>query len=338
MGTVGWMAPVLIGLVWIAMAGSIAAAEDAQILRYKVRPGAQIDLGWTGISHAQPWPAEQILAFGLTCPDTGGRCTVGGGAAGDAFGAPIPLSSGGTAACVVNRLRDAVDGTIRRQDGCAAITLRLSSRVFVAQSIAHPCPICVDDPTANDTRREGRCSSGARAGKPCDAHAASARFGATSNDCLPHGEGAGDLALDLALRTGNVTLESGPPCLNVRVGGTCLCDGQTQKNGCRNGTCAGNDRCDGGPFDGTCEGHPYRPCKLGSGSKECEAQFPGAGTCQFDARSCFGAPLAAKGTCDPKTPTFVATFCAPATRAAALNATAGLPGPARLTLPLELLE
>ena len=41
------------------------------------------------------------------------------------------------------------------------------------------------------------------------------------------------------------------------------------------------------------------------------------------------------GTCDPATPTYVALFCAGATRAPAVNATAGLPGPARLLPPLE---
>jgi len=334
---VGWSL-ILISVVWFAMAGSPATAADTHVLRYKVRAGALVDLGWTGISHAQPWPSEQILAFQRTCPDTGDRCTLGGGKAGDPFGAPIPLSSGGIPACVVNRLRTAVGGTMQRKAGCAKIELELNSRVFMAENTARPCPVCEGDPTANDARREGHCAGGARAGKPCDAHAASARFGASSNDCLPTGEGVGDLTLDLVLETGKVTLESGPPCLHRLAGGTCLCDGQIQNNGCRNGTCAANGRCDEGPFDGHCDGHPYRACTLGSGTKDCEAQFPGAGTCTFTPRACFRAPIKAKGSCDPKTPTFVATFCTPATRAAALNATAGMPGPVRLTLPLELLE
>ena len=45
--------------------------------------------------------------------------------------------------------------------------------------------------------------------------------------------------------------------------------------------------------------------------------------------------ITATGQCDPKTPTYVAVFCTPQTRAAALNSAAGLPGPARLVLPLE---
>ena len=328
----------LIGLVWFALGGTLVAAEEAQVLRYEVRTGALIDLGWTGTSHAQPWPADQILAFRLTCPDTGDDCTLGGGAAGDAFGAPIPLSSGGAPACVVNRLRDAINGTMQRKKGCAEIKLGLTSRVFMAHDLARPCPVCEDDPTANDGQRQGTCAGGAHAGRPCDAHATSTRFGATSNDCLPAGTGVGDLSLDLVLRTGAVALESGPPCANVPPGGICLCDAQATKNACFTGECPPTDRCDQGPYDGTCDGQPYRPCTLGSSTEDCEARFPGAGTCQSTPRPCFGAPLATSGTCDPTTPTFVATFCVAATRAASLNATAGLPGPARLVLPLQRLE
>jgi hypothetical protein len=115
----------------------------------------------------------------------------------------------------------------------------------------------------------------------------------------------------------------------------CYCAAQAQPSACIDGPCDATGRCPGGPVDGACSGAPYRGCLPGSGRRECEDRAPGSGECQASLRPCFGERITATGTCDPETPTYVAVFCTPRTRATALNSAAGLPGPARLVLPLE---
>src|SRR6185436_17575218 len=128
--------------------GATAPTPPSALL-YRVRPDAHADLGWTGISHGQAWPAEQRIGFTLDCSAGGDRCKAGGGGRGDVFGSPIPLSSGGVPACIVNRLRTAVTGTVQPTAGCGELALYLTSTVFLANDVAHPCPICRDDPTPN---------------------------------------------------------------------------------------------------------------------------------------------------------------------------------------------
>ena len=304
---------------------------------YRVRAGAEIDLGWTGMAHDQPWPAEQRLRFDLDCA-ADGACTLGGGEPGEIFGAPVPLSSGGIPVCVVNRLRESLGGSVNAASGCGEIRLRLLSSVFTAGDVAHPCPVCRGDVAPNDGRKDGRCEGGASSGAPCDTNAASALFGASSNDCLPASTASvGDLAVDLLpMTTGAARLEAKADCKRKQPGpsGRCFCPAQAQANECASGSCGEGETCDG-PFDGVCSEAPFRSCRLGSGDRECGAAFPGTGSCALRARRCFADTILAQGACDPATPTYVAVFCAPATQAPAVNSTAGLPGPARLLLPLE---
>lgn len=306
---------------------------------FRVRPEARADLGWTGIAHDQPWPAEQRLGFALDCSDGSERCTATGGARGDFFGAPVPLSSGGVPACIVNRLRTGVTGTVNPKTGCGELALSLTSTIFLAEDVAHPCPTCRDDVAPNDGKSEGRCADGAATGKPCDAHGSSTLFGATSNDCAPSaGKNAGELTIDLApLTTGDTKLEVSLSC---RAGGgkeaaRCFCAGQMQASACVGGRCETNGRCPDGPVDSSCSLAPYRGCRPGSGREDCEALHAGSGECLVNTRPCFGETITAQGQCDPKTPTYVAVFCTPQTHADSLNSAAGLPGPARLVLPLE---
>jgi hypothetical protein len=317
-----------------------ANAAPAPVV-FRVQPEARADLGWSGIAHDQAWPAEQRLGFRLDCRTGGDSCAAMGGARGDFFGAPVPLSSGGVPACIVNRLRTGVTGSVRPKTGCGELALYLTATIFLSEDVAHPCPTCRDDATPNDGKREGRCEGGAAAGKACDAHGTSALFGATSNDCEPSaGTSAGELTIDLApLTTGETKLEASLSC---KAGGgkdaaRCFCAAQVQANGCIGGRCGANGRCPEGPLDGVCSLAPYRGCRPGTGREDCEALQAGSGECQISVRPCFGESISARGQCDSKTPTYVAVFCTPQTRAAALNAVAGLPGPSRLVLPLERL-
>jgi hypothetical protein len=309
---------------------------------FRIRPEARSDLGWTGIAHDQAWPAEQRLGFALDCSAGGDGCKALGGTRGDFFGSPVPLSSGGVPACIVNRLRTGVTGTVQPSSGCGELVVYLSSTIFLAEDVAHPCPTCRDDATANDGKRDGRCAGGAAAGKPCDAHGTSTLFGATSNDCEPAASTRADeLTIDLApLTTGDITLEATLGCKSGsgKDRARCFCPAQIQANACIGGhPCGPDGRCPEGPLDGTCSLAPYRSCRPGTGREDCDAIQTGSGECRTSPRPCFGTTITAKGRCDPKTPTYVTVFCTPQTRAAALNAVAGLPGPARLILPLERL-
>jgi len=306
---------------------------------FRVLPEAYADLGWTGISHGQAWPAEQRIGFTLDCSAGGGSCKAGGGARGDRFGSPVPISSGGVPTCVVNRLRTAVSGNVQPAAGCGELALYLSSTVFLGDDPAHPCPICRDDGAPNDGKKDGRCVGGAAAGQPCDANGTSKLFGATSNDCEPApGKSAGELTIDLApLTTGETKLAATLVCKAAygKDAARCFCAAQTEANACTGGRCDESGLCTEGPIDGWCSRTPYRGCRPGTGREDCDQVEAGSGECVTHNRPCFGETLAAKGQCDPQHPTYAAVFCAPQTRAAALNATAGLPGPARVFLPLE---
>jgi hypothetical protein len=308
---------------------------------YRVRPGALADLGWTGISHGQPWPADQRLKFALDCSAGGARCKAFGGTQGDFFGAPIPLSAGGVPACIVNRLRTGVSGSVDPKTGCGELALYLASTIFLGETVANPCPVCRNDATPNDGKRDGTCEGGAGPGKPCDAESTSI-LGMTSNDCAPSpGKNAGELAIDVApLTTGEAELTATLTCKAV-VGKNaphCFCAAQTQATACVGGGCEASGRCLEGPIDGICSGAPYRGCRPGTGRDDCEALQAGSGECQVSIRPCFSDRITGAGTCDPKTPTYVAVFCTPQTRAAALNSASGLPGPSRLILPLERIQ
>lgn len=66
--------------------------------------------------------------------------------------------------------------------------------------------------------------------------------------------------------------------------------------------------------------------------------FPGAGTCVERPRPCFGDAIARTGQCGLATSVLVGLFCIPATRAPAINTTAGLPGPGALMLPVATVR
>jgi hypothetical protein len=322
-------------------AGSDAKAVSAppSALVFRVRPEARADLGWTGISHGQAWPAGQRIGFTLDCSAGGETCKAGGGGRGDVFGSPIPLASGGVPACIVNRLRTAVSGTVQPVSGCGELALYLTSTVFLGNDVAHPCPTCRDDPTPNDGKKDGRCVGGATDGQSCDVNGTTKLFGGVSNDCVPpQDKNAGELTIDLApLTTGESKLEATLVC-KAAIGkdaARCFCAAQTEANACSDGRCDGSGRCKEAPLDGACSGAPYRGCLPGTGKEGCENVEKGSGECIDSLRPCFGETLTAHGQCDPQHPTYAAVFCAPQTRAAALNATAGLPGPARVVLPLE---
>lgn len=297
-------------------------------------PGSDLDTGWTGISHNSVATSESQVTTNLNNCNDDGICDVDGSAlVGLPFGAPLPLSSGGVPVCVLNTFRAAITGTYECATGCGESVVNLTSSVFLVQDIAQPCPICVGDATPNDGQKGGTCTGGKAPGAPCDVGGVSEQFGSTSNDCLPTGSSVGDLAIDLSpLTTGTVTVTAATACVSIGSIGQCFCPGQNRPNACDDGICQANGQCSS-PIDGLCSNQKFRSCRPGTGTEDCDATFPGAGTCVDTPRPCFTDTITRTGVCGTVTGTLVASFCVPATKAPAINTTAGLPGPGALTLP-----
>jgi hypothetical protein len=282
------------------------AEASALTMTIRTLPGADLDVGWSGISHDLPATHDGSVAVNLDCPV--GFCTIDGSdLVGRGFGTPLPLSAGGIAVCVVSSFREAVTGTYDACNGCTDAAVKLTSRIFSAEDADTPCPPCLDDPTPN---------------------------------CLPDGTSIGDLAIDLSpLATGPITLR---PSVDCRSGafpsGSCFCPGQAQPNACDDGVCPASGVCERGPIDSVCDGHPSRSCRSGTGTEDCDARFPGAGTCIDRPRPCFASEITRTGLCGTEESTLVSIFCIPATSDDAINTMIGLPGPGALTLPVTLLR
>ncbi len=223
----------------------------------------RLDTGYTGIAHGSDIN-DQVLTVGtLICPgpfdalnaEPCGDCTVaglnpdpgycrcqgdnrtvcdqpfavdnvncGGGICDCFFGAPLPLSSGNTPVCVVNRFFDDISGTANVDLGSGSITANLRSLAHLGENLVLPCPACggsctagkvgngcatdLDcdtgltsgtfnndgtcsnfDAVANDGLRGGTCFKGLNDGQSCDIGAFHESFPA------PGGSGAG-LSLD----------------------------------------------------------------------------------------------------------------------------------------------
>ena len=308
--------------------------------------GSDLDTGWTGIAHDSVSIREASITANLDCPNDP-ECTVDGSAlVGTVFGSPLPLSAGGVSSCVTNEFREAVTGTYNCETGCGESSVKLISRVFLTIDQDKPCPPCVGDPTENDGVKGGTCDGGKTPGAACDVGGISDLFqnaggappdaGRTSNDCQPSGSSVGELNIDLnPLTTGTVTTDASVNCLSSAFpAGSCYCTGQVQANACvPDGVCPASGVCEQNPPDGVCSGQTYRQCDLTAGNRDCEETFPGAGNCEAQPRPCFGTSISRTGTCGTETGALAAIFCIPATRAAAINTVAGLPGPGAVTLP-----
>ncbi|HYC54928.1 MAG TPA: hypothetical protein VEL28_08305 [Candidatus Binatia bacterium] len=164
------------------------------------------------------------------------------------FGAPFPLSSGGTPACVVNRFFEDVSGTANVDLGEGAITANLRTQVFLGIDTVQPCPMCAGrcaenqsqicifdddcgsgtcnhDPVRDDGVRGGVCIEGRNAGSACDVNGINTSFPGKegrepggigySIDCFPSSDknisGAG-LVIQLTQSTGTSELHSNVVC------------------------------------------------------------------------------------------------------------------------------
>ena len=237
------------------------------------------DIGWTGIGHDEDTNDDQALIARLGCPTSApcGACAIDGidptsracrcagdnriicdepfsadendcgGAACECYlGAPVPLSTGNTPACVVDRLASPPSGTIDVDSGELSLTLDLRAKYHLGSTIVRPCPYCSGDSTPADGVRDGTCVDGPNAGLPCDAEARNTSFpapggAAYSLDCFPDAgkniSGSG-LIERYTLTTGSSSLDSDIECPLSIIPNRCQC-GVCQRE------CAVNDDCAG---------------------------------------------------------------------------------------------
>jgi hypothetical protein len=273
---------------------------------------SDLDSGWTGHAHDSDLDNGVIQRSYLLCPGpgptcgecfvdgidpTGGSCRCAndtraicdepfksdaddcGGATCDCyFGVPIPLSSAGTPACIVNRYAQDITGTANVDTGDSEISAKLRTRVYLGISTLNPCAVCggkcsnnpatacvidadcgtgnscIDD-TPHDGSRDGLCIGGQNNGLSCDVAGINPSFpaipggvdggGGYSLDCMPSSginiSGAG-LALNVTQSTGVREMHANIPCL----GGDCFCktcsaspQSPCNSNGdCTGGSCA----------------------------------------------------------------------------------------------------
>ena len=325
-----------------ATPGTTACEGAALTTTLLTLQGSDLDTGFSGIAFNQKALYDTETTANLDCDLANNLCVVDGAAlVGTNLGGPLPLAAGGVPSCVINTFREPVTGSYNCTTGCAETQAKLTSFVYLSQKVEKPCPLCVGDTTSNDGAKEGTCDNDARAaGQPCDVNGISPTFGPTSNDCLPKGSSVGELLIDLApLTTGTVTATASRNCLNPEFApGTCFCEGQIQANSCTDKVCAESGICENGPLSGRCSNQTFRSCTPGTGENDCENVYPGSGTCEGFLNPCFGTTITRTGQCGTDEGVLVATFCVPATRAAAINTVAGLPGPGALTQPARQIR
>ncbi len=262
---------------------------------FSVRPGADLDAGWTGVADNFPLQTGSIIrgeisgCDGQTDDDCAFFGNIGSFCSGDpsrsctndnqcsgagtcmisTFGPPLPLSAGGVPACVSIRFATDATGSFNLQSGAAELHLTFNAAVFLGIDVSQPCPICdcgKADPHDCQIGESGTCAgSGVVFGGPCTVEG-TGPLGPTSNSCPPSSSlnvtGDGLVLTPDPLTTGTVTFPSSQPCDGSGFeNASCWCDGQTQPSAC-------NAACDGGSRDGQacssdadCPGAPAGACK-----------------------------------------------------------------------------
>lgn len=285
------------------------------------------------------------------------------------FGPPLSLSSGGVPVCILNRFTADHIGTVDLGTGQWIDAFTLNSKVHLGDNTAlQPCPICENDITPLDGVRDGSCSGGVRATLPCDTTAIHPDFGPMSHECPPASvtnvSGSG-LVIPLALSDQDSVLNAELPC-DSPAGAECHCrvcstdanigcssnddctaagagectgggGAGVSPNGCSDGVCNADGYCDVGPIDTYCDGITRAN---GNGFIECTTTADctplGAGSCTLEQkRACYPDPLIQEASPGVLEADLSATFCIAATTSAAVNQSAGLPGPGVLTLSTE---
>ena len=298
-------------------------------LTFTVSSGADLDAGWTGISHNFEFARGSNVFVCLegcdidsnpVCTGTGQTDTGGssGTINGRTFGPPLAVG-GDVPVCIVNEYRqDVVLDAFDLGTGEASLELYLAERVHASGSSVQPCPIC-KAPSAVGAR--GRCVGGPNDGKRCVVEGISP-YGNLSGTCHPDAADTLDeLLVNIDLTTGSATLLAQAEC---QTGGNCPCTGQQKANNCD--TACSTDQCPTGLQTGV-----DQLCCTKGGAK----------------RGCFTGDITRTGLAVSPTPAWgdssypkigngerlVATFCVPPSTSGILTVVTGLGGPGALILP-----
>jgi hypothetical protein len=205
-----------------------------------------------------------------------------------------------------------------------------------------PCLLCSADPTVP-------CHSDADcAGQPASCSESPLTACTVDGDCLGVDAGACN-SQKVCQRAQLVSCNKDSDCDSVNVGvchaSTCTVDGGAGfplPNDCDDGLCSSaggaNGICTNGPDDSFCDGFTkpdgsgIYPCDV---NDDCAANL--AGSCTLvQRRRCFLDPIEALGSSDSRTPVLAAAFCMAPTSQPGVNASIGLPGPARIVRETEL--
>ena len=256
---------------------------------FSVRPGADLDAGWTGVADNFQLQTGSIITGELSGCDgqtdmscdffanvgsfcandpsqsctsdsecSSGTCTI------HYYGPPLPASAGGVPACVLIRFATDATGTYDLASGAASMSLTFNALAYLGVSVTQPCPIC-DCGNADLTQCQigdsGTCEGSGVIGSPPCTVGGNGPGGPTSLDCPPSSSlnvSGNGLVLSVApLSTGPVTKNTNQACTGSgHTNEQCFCSGQTQQNACQNA-------CDGGSND--------------AGACDTDADCPGAG-------------------------------------------------------------
>ena len=301
--------------------------------------GADLDVGWTGVSHNQNFPVAPNAAL-KACA---GTCGAGGDSPcdleaqtgpgspnGEAFGAPLPLVAANVAVCLVQRWNGNPTGTIDPQTGDTTLQVNLTSNVHLT-SQGQVCPRCTN----------GQCDSGANAGRACTvestvtvAQAIGDKVYNLSSECPPDPAAlVAPLDIRLPLTSGTASLAGPKPC-GASQDDNCGAGG-CGSNNCTGDACVsmGTDPSTGNPICIGSKGGLSQNCCNSDTAKPC---FPTAGGGQVVRIGKPGPPAPPfPDQTYPKTGNAVLTavFCVPATGTQSIDATNG-PGPGALILPV----
>ncbi len=226
--------------------------------------------------------ADAPCTIDSECPSSGcsgvGTCQL-------YFGPPMPIHAGNVGTCVLSQFAPGLTGTYDAETGAAAMTVRLSSRVYAGQvSQDTPCPVCDGDGAPNDGVAGGTCTGGSRAFESCDGNGTTPGrpdFGTTSFDCPPHVIPIAVMPLELVTSTGAESKVITAASPNCTAGGftttKCACDTCNNANA---EPCAVNADCPiSGGNPGICGG---RRCLGGvNNGAPCTnvSACPGGGAC-----------------------------------------------------------
>ncbi|MBI5503725.1 MAG: hypothetical protein HY899_02915 [Deltaproteobacteria bacterium] len=195
------------------------------------------------------------------------------------FGPPLPLSSGGTPACVVTYFDGLLSGTADAGAGTGVMSANLRSRVHLGELLGRPCPRCGTPAQNPQVGQQFTCEGGQTPGAACTVEGVSPNFGGVSHDCAPttgsNMSGAGLTIRFNEVTTGTTTKTAKLPCKNYSftsnpLSGTGKCiddDLACSSNAdCRRCTgdpttaCTGEAQCAG---KGTCAEAPDQPISCG---------------------------------------------------------------------------